>query len=95
MKKTTTLILLSLFSAVTLNACKEDKVEELKKENEELKEQKGLTRTDSMEIFKAVQQDGKRRFAVSFLDSLKKNDRKLYDALIEESESRNTFLLSE
>lgn len=95
MNKTATLILFTLFSVLTLNSCKKDKIEELKKENEELKEKKGLTRADSMEIFKAVQLDGKRRFAVSFLDSLKKNDRKLYDALIEESESRNTFLLSE
>ncbi|MBW8359263.1 MAG: hypothetical protein K0M63_05590 [Weeksellaceae bacterium] len=93
MNKTLTITLLSLFTALSLNSCKENEVDQLKKENEELKEQKGLTRSDSLEIYNAIHQDAKRRFTATFLDSLKKNDVQLYKVMIEEAEARNTLLL--
>lgn len=86
------MLLLGLFCALTLHSCKENEVDQLKKENEELKELKNLTRKDSMEIYNVIQNDGRRRFSVMFLDSLKKNDIKLYKVMLEEAESRNTLL---
>ncbi|TXF77753.1 hypothetical protein [Chryseobacterium sp.] len=92
MKNTFSMLLLGLFSALALHSCKENEVDQLKKENEELKELKNLTRKDSMEIYNVIQNDGRRRFTVMFLDSLKKTDLKLYKVMLEEAESRNTLL---
>ncbi len=87
-------VLVGLATATLLLAsCKENEVDRLRQENEELKETKGLTRSDSVEIYNAIQHDSKRRFATGFLDSIKKRDIKLYEAFIEEAESRNTLLL--
>jgi hypothetical protein len=93
MRNRFTVLLLGLFTTLTLHSCKENEVDKLKEENEELKEQKGLTRTDSMEIYNAIHHDAKRRFTITFLDSLKKNDVQLYKVMIEEAEARNTLLL--
>ncbi|MBA5245687.1 hypothetical protein H1R16_02545 [Marnyiella aurantia] len=94
MKRITVLIGLATFVLV-LTSCKENEVEQLRQENEELKSTKGLTRTDSVDIYNAIQHDSKRRFATGFLDSIKKRDIKLYEAFIEEAESRNTLLLGD
>ena len=75
----------------TLVSCNNGEIEKLKKENELIREQSKITKSDSISIFNSILRNSNRKFAVKFLDSLKNVDIKKYNAIINEAQDREIF----